>query len=110
MSYYEERVKKYFKEEEQLFNIGDELYAITKDGMQKIVITDVERADLGHYIYRAGKRTYFNRTFGKTLFKTEEECKHAIWRINAIKEKRRLLKEYEEKINAVFSLSDHHIF
>ena len=40
----------YYKEEEQLFNIGDELYAVTKDGMQKIVITDVERAELGHYV------------------------------------------------------------
>lgn len=100
----------YYKEEEQLFNIGDELYAVTKDGMQKIVITDVERADLGHYIYRAGKRTYFNRNFGNTLFKTEEECKHAIWRIEIIKEKRRLLKQYEEMLNTSFGLSDHHIF
>ena len=100
----------YYTKEEQLFNVGEELYAITKDGPTKVVITDVERADLGHYIYRAGKRTYFNRTFGKTLFKTEEECKHAIWRINTIKEKRQLLKQYEERLNAVLSLSDHNIF
>lgn len=100
----------YYTKEKQLFNVGDELYAVTKDGPSKVVITDVERASLGHYIYRAGKRTYFNRTFGKTLFKTEEECKYAIWRINTIKEKRQLLKEYEEKLNAVLSLSDHHIF
>ena len=100
----------YYKEEEQLFNIGDELYAVTKDGPSKVVITNVERADLGHYIYRAGKRTYFNRNFEKTLFRTEEECKSAIWRINTIKEKRKLLKWYEERINATLSLSDHHIF
>ena len=100
----------YFKEEEQLFNIGDELYAVTKDGMKKIVITDVEQAYLGHYIYRAGKRTYFNKNFEKTLFKTEEECKHAIWRIETIKEKRQMLKEYEEVLNEKLNLSDHHIF
>ena len=100
----------YFKEEEQLFNIGDELYAVTKDGPAKVVITDVERAELGHYIYKAGKRAYFNRNFGKTLFRTEEECKHAIWRINTIKEKSRLLKLYEEMLNNSFGLSDHHIF
>ena len=99
-----------YKEEEQLFNIGDELYAITKDGPAKVVITDVERAELGHYIYKAGKRTYFNRNFRKTLFRTEEECKHAIWRIEIIKEKRRLLKQYEEMLNTSFGLSDHHIF
>ena len=103
-------VMDYYKEEEQLFNIGDELYAITKDGLTKVVITDVERAELGHYIYKAGKRTYFNRNFGKTLFKTEEECNHAIWRIEIIKEKRRLLKQYEEMLNTSFGLSDHHIF
>lgn len=100
----------YFKEEEQLFNIGDELYAITKDGATKVIITSLERAELGHYIYKAGKRTYFNRNYGKTLFRTEEECKHAIWRINTIKEKRQLLKQYEEMLNTSFGLSDHHIF
>ena len=100
----------YYKEEEQLFNIGDELYAITKDGCSKVVITDVERAELGHYIYKAGKRTYFNRNFGKTLFKAEEDCKHAIWRIEIIKEKRRLLKQYEEVLNKKLNLLDHHIF
>ena len=100
----------YYKEEEQLFNVGDELYAITKDNPAKVIITDVERAELGHYIYKAGKRTYFNRNFGKTLFRTEEECKHAIWKIEIIKEKIRLLKQYEEMLNASFGLSDHHIF
>ena len=100
----------YYKEEEQLFNIGDEIYAVTKDGCSKVVITDVERAELGHYIYKAGKRTYFNRNFGKTLSKTEEECKYAIWRIEIIKEKRRLLKQYEEMLNTSFGLSDHHLF
>lgn len=100
----------YYKEEEQLFNVGDELYAVTKDGSAKVIITDVERAELGHYIYKAGKRTYFNRNFGKTLFKTEDECLKAIWRIETIKEKRQLLKEYEEVLNKKLNLSDHHIF
>lgn len=100
----------YYKEEEQLFNIGDELYSITKDGPTKVIITDVERAELGHYIYKAGKRAYFNRNFGKTLFRTEEECNHAIWRIEIIKEKRQMLKEYEEVLNEKLNLSDHHIF
>lgn len=52
----------YYKEEEQLFNIGDELYAVTKG------------------------------------------------RIEAIKEKRQLLKEYEEVLNKKLNLLDHHIF
>lgn len=100
----------YYKEEEQLFNIGDELYAVTKDGATKVIITSLERAELGHYIYKAGKRTYFNRNYGKTLFKTEDECLKAIWRIETIKEKRQLLKEYEEVLNKKLNLLDHHIF
>lgn len=100
----------YYTKEKQLFNVGDELYAITKDGPTKVVITNVERADLGHYIYRAGKRTYFNRTFGKTLFKKEKECWNAVWRMETIEEKRQLLKQYEEVLNKKLNLSDHHIF
>lgn len=100
----------YYTKEKQLFNVGDELYAVTKDGPSKVVITDVERAELGHYIYKAGKRTYFNRNFEKTLFKEEKECWNAIWRIETIKEKRQMLKEYEEVLNEKLNLSDHHIF
>lgn len=89
---------------------GCTCYRITKGEIQQIVIKEVERMELGHYVYRdSDGNTYLSRHFGMSLFKTKEDAEQELQRRKIIKEKRKLLKEYERNLNDKFNLKDHFI-
>lgn len=100
----------YYKDEEQICDVGDEFYVCDKNGIiRKVVITKAERMSLGHYVYTANGRSYFKRNFGDIIFKDLMECKRVYARKFRIKEKRRILKEYELKLNEELDLPNHYI-
>ena len=98
------------KEEDciQLYNVGDKLYRVGKYGIELITITKVE--DYGHFVYRDDKgHSYFNHSIVKSCFKTLEEAKEEIRNRTLIIQKKKLLKEYERKLNEELDLKDHYI-
>lgn len=118
MNYYEEeseedfvnRMKDYYTDEEPVCKVGDVCYVCTKDGIvKKVAIKSVEKMKFGHYVYRANGRSYFNRNFGDCIFKSFTECKRVNMRRFAIKEKRKLLKEYELELNKKLGIEDNYI-
>lgn len=92
----------------KICEVGDVLYKVKQTGeIVKIVIT--EAIDYGtHYIYKdENKGSHLNRTIRKTCFRTMEEAEKELWRLQDIKEKKALLKEYERELNAKYNLGNH---
>lgn len=98
-----------FSREEPYCKVGDTLFVCNKDGIIKGV--EVKKVFVseygGHYIYRANKRTYFDFHFGDCIFTSLEQCQKVYDRKFKIKEKNRLLKEYEIELNKRFGLENH---
>lgn len=96
----------------KLLEVNDVVYKINSKkatGPVKIIITEVKRCGWGHFAYRYNRGTdsFFNRSIGKTYFKTEKEAKEELLRLQKINKKRTLLKEYEQKLNQELNLEDH---
>lgn len=97
-----------FHPKEPYCNVGDTLYVCNKDGVIKgVKATKVEKTEYGHYVYRANNRTYFDFHFGDCIFTSLVECKRVYNRKFRIKEKNRLLKEYEIQLNKMLGLENH---
>lgn len=93
---------------EQLCEVGDILYRVCKNQISTIKIVDI--VHYPHCVYRADNgNSYFNRAFGKTLFKTQEEASKSVHRSQYISEKRDLMRKYERELNKKFGLEDHFI-
>lgn len=89
---------------------GDEFYRIIKDTVVHVQITKITHQQLGHYTYEDSlKHVHFGRAFSGVLFKTEEDAYKELLKRQNIKEKRKLLKEYERELNMKFNLEDHYI-
>ena len=68
-------------------------------------------ARMGHLLYKLSDgSSCFTRHFGKYIFRTKEEAMNKINNLTKLKQKRMLLKEYEEKINKQLNITDHHYF
>ena len=96
----------------KLLEVNDILYKINRKNPTtpiKVVVTEVKQFGLGHYIYRydSGYDSFFNRSIGKTFFKTKEEAEAEIVKIQKINKKKALLKEYEMKLNKRLKLNNH---
>lgn len=96
----------------KLLEVNDVVYKINSKkatGPVKIIITEVKRCGWGHFAYKynQGTDSFFNRSIGKTYFKTEKEAKEELLRLQKINKKRTLLKEYEQKLNQELNLEDH---
>lgn len=90
--------------------VGDRYYRIIKDTIIPIQITKINRYELGHYVYEDdSKNHHLGQAFGKSLFKTKEECEEELRKRKCIKDKRKLLKEYEEKLNEELNIKGHYI-
>lgn len=94
---------------EELCKKGDKLYRLSKNGITEVTVIEIEHYP--HCVYKLSgcSDSYFNRAFGKTLFKTYAEANDMIGLRTNILEKRRLLKAYEEKLNKKFGIKDHYI-
>lgn len=110
----------------QLLKEGDQVYRVTKFKNSnefhvdevKIVLSEFVNYErdywsgksLGHWYYRDNRgHSYFNRNFNKTIFKTKEDAEKEIVKRHHISLKRRLLKNYEKKLNEAFDIGDHYI-
>lgn len=91
---------------EKLYDVGDVLYKVTKNGIKEITIVDIRQYP--HYVYEDNYGTsYFNHNIGKSCFKTREEAEKEIIRRDNIAKKREMLKEYERKINEELGIINH---
>lgn len=103
----------------QLCKVGDTLYRVSKVAkedklyVEPITITVAEYVTgrtFGHWYYRDNKkRSYFNRNIESTCFKTKEDAEKEILKRRNISLKRRLLKNYEKKLNETFNIEGHYI-
>lgn len=106
-------------EKTQLLKKGDHAYRVTKIFksdefyIERIEITLAEftgSTSFGHWYYRDNKgRSYFNRYVGKSCFRTKEEAEQEMQKRKNIVKKRKLLKEYERKLNEELGIEDHYI-
>lgn len=89
---------------------GDKFYRIIKDRIVPVQIIRVTHHELGHYTYEDDlKGIHTGSSFGGSLFKTKEECEEELRRRQNVREKRRLMKEYERELNEKLGLEDHFI-
>lgn len=95
--------------EMDLCEVGDVVYRLTKTGVEPITITKIEHYP--HTVYRGENKhqSYFNRAFGKSIFKTKEEAEAEVERREKIAGKKLLLKNYERTLNEELNLGDHFI-
>ena len=89
---------------------GDKFYRIIKDKIVPVQIMRVTHHELGHYTYEDDlKGIHTGSAFGGSLFKTQEECEEELRRRQNVREKRRLMKEYESELNEKLNIKDHYI-
>lgn len=101
----------------QLCEVGDQLYRVSKiyksDKYFAEPITIVEATQVsvsGHWYYHDNEgRSYFNRNIRTSCYKTQEEAEVEILRRQNLTKKRKLLKDYERKLNEELKLGDHYI-
>lgn len=91
-----------------LCEVGDILYKVGKKGIKVITITDIRHYPHTVYEDDAGY-SYFNRSIIKSCFNTKEEAEKEVQRLYNIQEKRKRLKEYEEKLNQELGIVNHYI-
>lgn len=91
----------------KLYDVGDQLYRVGKYGVDLITIVEVKCYQ--HYVYKDDKgHSYFNHNIVKTCFRTMEEAKEEIRNRTLIAQKRKMLKEYERKLNKELNISKEH--
>ena len=92
----------------KLYDIGDKLFRIGKNGIEEITIIEIDQYP--HYVYRDDRgHSYFNHNIVKSCFKTEKEAKEEVYRRLRVAEKRQKLKEYERLLNEELRLEGHFI-
>lgn len=103
----------------QLCEVGDKFYRVCKIYkkqewyLEEITIVEVKQSNAGrfsHWYYHDNKgRSYFNRNIRSSCYKTQEEGEKEILKRRNISLKRRLLKNYEKKLNETFNIEGHYI-
>lgn len=96
----------------KMCEVGDILYKITKGEIVEITVTDMRQNMFDTYIYdyNGSKSNYFfNKNIGSNYFKTREEAEQKLQEKDNIAKKRKLLREYERKLNEELNLGNHYI-
>lgn len=92
----------------KMCDVGDILYRIKSGEIIIIKVIKAEQQELGHYAYRDYLGfSFFNRNFGKNIFKTEEEAKEKLNTQKLIEKKRKMLREYERQLNKELGIEFH---
>lgn len=93
--------------EDQIYDVGDKLYRVSKGQIFHIEITQVKQMELGHYVYTDNYgKTYFKRNLENKCFKDIRDAKQYIKMLENIVKKKKLLKKYEEKLNKKFKIEN----
>lgn len=103
----------------KLCEVGDKFYRVCKVYkkrewyLEEITIVEVKQSNAGrfsHWYYHDNKgRSYFNRNIRSSCYKTQEDAEKEILKRRNISLKRRLLKNYEKKLNETFNIEGHYI-
>lgn len=95
--------------EEQLLNVKDVMYRIGKDFIEEVIITEIKDYS-SHYVYKDNHgHSFFNRNVGKQYFKTREEAEEEVQQREMISKKRKILKDYELKLNDELGIKNHFV-
>lgn len=93
---------------EELFNVGDVLFRVGRDGIDEVTIIEINHYP--HSVYKDDHgHSYFNHSIRKSCFKTLEEAKKEQQKRENIAKKRKMLKEYEIQLNYEFGIENHFI-
>ncbi len=93
---------------EELFNVGDVLFRVGRDGIDEVTIMEINHYP--HCVYKDDHgHSYFNHSIRKSCFKTREEAEREILKRRNIATKRKMLKEYEIKLNYELGIENHFI-
>ena len=99
--------------EEQLLKEGQLVWRCTKEHIVvpeviiEVVFHDRGAKDSFYRYYCENDRSYLNRDVGKYIFETIEEAEAKAKRDINIGIKRKIMLEYEEKLNEILGLKDH---
>lgn len=96
-------------EQIDLCEVGDVVYRLAKTGIEPITIVRIEHYPHAVYYGENKHQSYFNRAFGKSIFKTKEEAEAEITRREKIAGKKLLLQSYERTLNEELNLGNHFI-
>lgn len=94
---------------EELCKVGDKVYRLSKHGISETTVIGIEHYPHTVYKLDGHNDSYFNRAFGRTLFKTYEDANDAIRIKTNIAKKREMLKDYETTLNEKLGLGNHRI-
>lgn len=92
-----------------LCEVGDVVYRLAKNGVEAVKIVRIEHYPHAVYYGENKHQSYFDRAFGKSIFKTREEAEAEITRREKIAGKKVLLQSYERTLNEELGLGDHYI-
>ena len=93
----------------QLYHIGDKLFRVGRDGIDEISIIKINHYP-SHCVYKDDHgHSYFNHSINKSCFKTLEEAQKEQQKRENITKKRKMLKEYEIKLNNELGIENHFI-
>lgn len=93
---------------EELYQEGDILYRVGRDGVDKVTIIKVKHYP--HCVYKDDHgHSYFNHNIEKSCFKTLEEAENEVQKRKNINIKRKKLKEYELSLNEEMHIENHFI-
>ena len=99
----------------KLCEVNDVLYKINRNGISgptEVIVTSAKQISLGHYAYKHNENerySFFHRNIGHSLFKTKEEAEKELDKIRKCALKRKLMKEYEAKLNKEIGIENHFI-
>jgi hypothetical protein len=96
-----------------LLSEGDIVYRPFRNEVYKVKIVEVRyygQCD-GHFLYKGdNNESYYDRHIGKLIFYNEQDALKYLDKQNKIKQKRKLLKEYETKLNKELNIENHRYF
>lgn len=96
-------------EQIDLCEVGDVVYRLAKTGIESITIVRIEHYPHAVYYGENKHQSYFNRSFGKSIFKTKEEAEAEIIKREKVATKKLLLQNYERTLNEELNLESHFI-
>lgn len=92
-----------------LIFVGDKLFRVGRDGIDQVCIIKIDTYP-SHCVYKDDHgHSVFGHHINKSYFRTKEEAEKEQQRRENIAKKRKMLKEYEIKLNNELGIENHFI-
>ena len=93
----------------RVLNKGDQLFRVGRDGIEVVTIMKINNY-ISHCVYKDDRgHSFYNHSVGKNYFLTREEAEEEVQKRENVVKKRRMLKEYEMKLNEELGIKNHFI-